>query len=170
MALINCPECNKEISEHAASCPHCGYALSSAPKEIEASKSKKRITLIIACIVGCLVAITLALFLVFSSFGVPGVKQYYSECQWCPNYKYVTRAKQLNTLDKGDGKAVYIYEFSDNDINEYSEKLEEMNFKRNPYSDGIIIVYSRKVEGVTQTISITPYETKNEVMIYAHEK
>ena len=25
MALINCPECNKEISDSAKSCPHCGY-------------------------------------------------------------------------------------------------------------------------------------------------
>ncbi len=25
MALINCKECNKEISSEAASCPHCGY-------------------------------------------------------------------------------------------------------------------------------------------------
>lgn len=25
MALINCPECNKEISNSAKTCPHCGY-------------------------------------------------------------------------------------------------------------------------------------------------
>ena len=25
MALINCPECNKEISDKATSCPNCGY-------------------------------------------------------------------------------------------------------------------------------------------------
>lgn len=25
MALINCPECKKQVSEHANSCPHCGY-------------------------------------------------------------------------------------------------------------------------------------------------
>ena len=24
MALINCPECNKEISDKAKSCPNCG--------------------------------------------------------------------------------------------------------------------------------------------------
>jgi hypothetical protein len=27
MALINCPECKKEISDKAASCPHCGFIL-----------------------------------------------------------------------------------------------------------------------------------------------
>lgn len=27
MALIKCPECGQEISEHAATCPHCGYSI-----------------------------------------------------------------------------------------------------------------------------------------------
>ena len=27
MALIKCPECGKEISEHAEICPHCGYSI-----------------------------------------------------------------------------------------------------------------------------------------------
>lgn len=27
MALINCPECNKEISDTCDKCPHCGYVL-----------------------------------------------------------------------------------------------------------------------------------------------
>lgn len=27
MSLINCPECNKEISDKAKSCPNCGYEL-----------------------------------------------------------------------------------------------------------------------------------------------
>lgn len=31
MALINCPECGKEISEQAATCPHCGITLKQAP-------------------------------------------------------------------------------------------------------------------------------------------
>lgn len=28
MALINCPECNKQISDKAYACPHCGYPIS----------------------------------------------------------------------------------------------------------------------------------------------
>lgn len=27
MALIKCPECSKEISDRATSCPHCGCPL-----------------------------------------------------------------------------------------------------------------------------------------------
>lgn len=34
MALINCPECNKEISDKAVSCPNCGY-----PMKTDESKS-----------------------------------------------------------------------------------------------------------------------------------
>lgn len=27
MSIIKCPECNKEVSDTATSCPHCGYQL-----------------------------------------------------------------------------------------------------------------------------------------------
>lgn len=30
MALINCPECNKEISDKVNACPHCGYPFGAA--------------------------------------------------------------------------------------------------------------------------------------------
>lgn len=32
MALINCPECNKEISDKASACPNCGCPLSEIVK------------------------------------------------------------------------------------------------------------------------------------------
>ena len=31
MALINCPECKKEISDQTESCPHCGYPVKKIP-------------------------------------------------------------------------------------------------------------------------------------------
>lgn len=34
MALISCPECNKQVSDAAYSCPQCGYALKSASSVI----------------------------------------------------------------------------------------------------------------------------------------
>ena len=37
MALINCPECNKEISDTAPSCPNCGYVLKKHPVQITQS-------------------------------------------------------------------------------------------------------------------------------------
>ena len=38
MALINCPECKKEISDTARKCPHCGYAVKSVLKDINSNK------------------------------------------------------------------------------------------------------------------------------------
>jgi len=34
MALITCSECNKEVSDKALSCIHCGNPIASAPKEV----------------------------------------------------------------------------------------------------------------------------------------
>lgn len=33
MALIRCPECNREISDGADTCPHCGYQLAKKREE-----------------------------------------------------------------------------------------------------------------------------------------
>ena len=35
MALINCPECGKEISDKAASCPHCGNPMNQPVQDEE---------------------------------------------------------------------------------------------------------------------------------------
>lgn len=40
MALINCPECGREISDRVTACPHCGYPLVNEP--IEAAFCLKR--------------------------------------------------------------------------------------------------------------------------------
>jgi len=38
MALIQCPECKKEISGSAPSCPSCGYVLNPTPVEVVVRK------------------------------------------------------------------------------------------------------------------------------------
>lgn len=35
MAIVNCSECNKEVSDKAATCPHCGNPMYSQPEAIE---------------------------------------------------------------------------------------------------------------------------------------
>lgn len=30
MSLVSCPECNRQVSERAEACPHCGYPLAKA--------------------------------------------------------------------------------------------------------------------------------------------
>ena len=42
MALINCPECGKQISEKAAVCPHCGIGVQKALEEIREKERQKR--------------------------------------------------------------------------------------------------------------------------------
>lgn len=53
MALIKCPECQKEISDQSKACPNCGYRLNTMSDE-DKSKLKK---IILACISIVLVVI-----------------------------------------------------------------------------------------------------------------
>lgn len=49
MALIKCPECNKEISEFAKTCPSCGYKIKS-PKQKKRNKVNLGIILLVATV------------------------------------------------------------------------------------------------------------------------
>ena len=42
MALINCPECENRISEHASACPQCGNPIASSEEDKSASKGAWR--------------------------------------------------------------------------------------------------------------------------------
>ena len=42
MALINCPECGKEISNQTEKCIHCGYPLGSGKKETKKKEQRKK--------------------------------------------------------------------------------------------------------------------------------
>ena len=33
MALINCPECGRQVSDKAAVCPHCGVTIAAKPRK-----------------------------------------------------------------------------------------------------------------------------------------
>lgn len=48
MALINCPECGKQVSDSAPSCPHCGYVLTQQvddePEYVFPKKKRKKIS------------------------------------------------------------------------------------------------------------------------------
>lgn len=56
MALIKCPECSKEISNTAVSCPHCGYGINQAPVVTTRKKSNAIPVFLIICflIAGCI--------------------------------------------------------------------------------------------------------------------
>lgn len=69
MALIKCPECNKEISDKVTACPHCGYPLSEtnseklveeygeAKQKNKTNKKKSIKVLVIICVVVVLIGI-----------------------------------------------------------------------------------------------------------------
>ena len=63
MALITCPECKKEISDTAKSCPSCGYELKTSEKQlcpncnIEAIAVKKKKQVSVGGIIGALIFI-----------------------------------------------------------------------------------------------------------------
>lgn len=39
MSLINCPECNKEISDKAVSCPNCGFPIQEQVSKLKSSST-----------------------------------------------------------------------------------------------------------------------------------
>lgn len=45
MALVNCPECGKEVSESAVSCPNCGYGVAQHFNEIKKEMLKEHLQL-----------------------------------------------------------------------------------------------------------------------------
>jgi len=70
MALINCPECKKQISETIENCPHCGYKFSSG--ETKKIKEQQKKSTVIGFVV--LVVIIFILFKLCSSGDKPESK------------------------------------------------------------------------------------------------
>lgn len=67
MALINCPECNKEISDKVISCPNCGFPVTSNKKTSLLDKlgiSKKSMVILLLIII---ITISTAIFMFISN-------------------------------------------------------------------------------------------------------
>jgi hypothetical protein len=60
MALINCPECNKEVSDTALTCPNCGYQLKKPQVKAKPQPTKRKTggcgTLLLAVVVVVILA------------------------------------------------------------------------------------------------------------------
>ena len=74
MALINCPQCGKQVSDKAPKCPHCGLDMTvpnTPPKEEtsiqeENPKKPRKVWPVVAIVVGCIALVAVALwFFVF---------------------------------------------------------------------------------------------------------
>ena len=72
--LVKCPECSKEISEQAYTCPHCGVPISESPGEKQIIAFRKRILIggMILCILGIPIGIALKLPYVWG-LGIAGI-------------------------------------------------------------------------------------------------
>ena len=92
MALINCPECKKEVSNSASTCPHCGFSL--ILKEEKPKKKKK------GCFTWILViiAIVLALFYFYSKNNSSTSSSSYSEETVNVSVENVRIAKDFPTV------------------------------------------------------------------------
>lgn len=65
MALINCPECQNQISDKADNCPKCGYPI--AGKKSKITVQKKEGCFLQTLNLGCLIFV-IAILLFISSF------------------------------------------------------------------------------------------------------
>lgn len=42
MAIIQCPECGKEVSDKAGNCPHCGFGVKQYMEDEEKKRKKQK--------------------------------------------------------------------------------------------------------------------------------
>lgn len=71
MAIINCPECQTEISDKAENCPKCGFPISSKPQQLIIKKKEGCFlqTLNLGCLIILIVIGLFVASIFFSSLG-----------------------------------------------------------------------------------------------------
>lgn len=69
MALIKCPKCGKEFSEHANACPQCGMSINEIRPIIDAAKNRAelqdRITRIVMICLSSFACIMIIMALIY---------------------------------------------------------------------------------------------------------
>jgi len=174
MAIIRCPECNKDVSDRAKACPHCGFPMNhsvaihnniSEREEVEESKSRKRRLLIFFAIgsVG-LVLILVVVFLV-----VPRIQEqvrinaFNAEYQEMIAKDFVSSGARIEVSGKY-GRSVKVDELSVDELETPPDNLSEkdkiiwerltknvfelMCSKMNMDRWGLIVKYSEKDEKI----------------------
>jgi hypothetical protein len=59
MALIECPECHKEVSDKADACPHCGNPIAATKNEKPKDKSRRGCLVFILLLIGVAVLLSI---------------------------------------------------------------------------------------------------------------
>lgn len=107
MALIICPECGKQVSNRALSCPNCGYPITpslendnnshtSSHKQIK--KKRKRPILLIVIIISIMIAITIVFYQSVLSPEAKLEKAYAEACDLYNNKEYKQALIQFEPL------------------------------------------------------------------------
>ena len=93
MALIKCPECNKEFSNQAKCCPNCGFPTDEILKNISAEKMKKQSDMLkkILLILMAIFGIAVAAFIVHYIENQPDKNGYYEGLTWDTTYDEVKK-------------------------------------------------------------------------------
>ncbi len=114
MALINCPECNKQISDFAVNCPNCGYPLQkqnfetkSTPQNRNISQNKASLPPALPKPVGCFKIVLIVVASVFGLFVLMGIlagifSTESNEIKTIGNTEKVTDSIVLNNEQKND--------------------------------------------------------------------
>ncbi|MBD5511792.1 MAG: zinc-ribbon domain-containing protein [Lachnospiraceae bacterium] len=114
MALINCPECRKEIEEEVLFCPNCGFPIKKQNETEQPVYKNKRYIGIAMCIIGCV------LFIVaFARINNDDYKFYLEHYETCMQ-GYDRNTETANSYTSGYFKSSY-----ENIASTYKEMAED---------------------------------------------
>ena len=97
-----------------------------------------------------------------------GSSPYYAENSWCPNYGYVTGAKNKY---REEGTFVYYkYDLNVEEFESYIAEIKANNFELNQVSDTEQMCFNREYNGKTQFIGVLISYDDGEITIFATEE
>ena len=114
MALIQCPECQNDVSDSAKVCPHCGYKI----KRTDPKKTK--------LIIGIVILSLIILSVLFVKF------YYIPKVIICPDFLKLTELNDYKSVEKYIGKA------SVSAVKENSEGSKVTRYRHGQKLDGLI--------------------------------
>ena len=166
MAIINCPECGKNISDRSKTCVHCGYPLAESyallnqtKKTMVPSFKKKHLFFLFTGLV--VVFIIVAICGMFGPKNIAQIKGNW-KCadvsvsrRYSGNHKIVENHTILNVSSSGD------FALSSDDGTEYKGKLVFQEIKHN---------VSLEVDGKTTKPDVYTYSLSGDEIIECNEK
>jgi hypothetical protein len=97
-----------------------------------------------------------------------GESPYYAENSWCPNYGYVTGAK--NKYREAGTFVYYKYDLNVEEFEAYIAEIKANNFELNQVSNTEQMCFNREYNGKTQFIGVLISYDDAEITIFAAEE